>query len=178
MELHHLKNAWNDFDISEKKKSEIQSMLKGSKELKRSRKQLLFEIIAWCTFLLLYYTAFDGHRKPVIANIVLIAGTSLTIFFHIQGYFLSKRFVYGSTLKESLINYFYKLRLYTLLSIGFRMLFISGILYYFSYNISFDVKKSLSILIIALVFFFQMLFLYRLWIARLRQLKNTVSGFK
>lgn len=179
MELSELKSTWNTVETPEISAAEIKDMLSENKHpvLKGIRKQLTIEIIGWSAFLAFYYTMFDGDLKPLWINLLLILCVLLPIIHNLTGYHFSKHLVHGTTIQESLRNYLAKIKRYALISIILRQLYLTGLLLFFTYGLSLNVNKYVSLAIISLVFLIQLLLTYRIWAKRLTTLKNSLDTF-
>ena len=179
MELTDLKNTWGIVKTPVKSAEDIQLMLLQNKHpvLKKIRRQLTVEIIGWSIFLLCYYTMFDGHYKPVWINIALIVSVLLSLIHNFMGFRLAKYPLNGATIKQSLKNYLHKVKIYAAISIICRALFIVGLLVFFTYDLSFNSKKYISLALIILIFLIQLFMLYRLWATRRKNLEAAVTAF-
>ena len=179
MELIDLKNAWDTAETPIKSTDNIKLMLSENRHpvLKNIKKQSTIEIIGWSIFLGCYYTMFDGYHKPLWINIILIVSVLLPLIHNLMGYWFAKYLVNGDTIRESLKNYLSKVKIYAIVSITCRFFFIIGLLVFFTYGISFNVTKFISLAIIILIFLIQLLILYRLWAKRLKRLENAITIF-
>jgi hypothetical protein len=83
----------------------------------------------------------------------------------------------GAAIKESLENYFSKIKIYAAVSIISRLFFMVGLLLFFTSGLNFNTKKYILSAMIALGFLFQLYLLSRLWAKRLNALKNAIGGF-
>lgn len=178
MEFNELKSAWKNIELPAKTTEELQLMLLENKHpvLKKIRTQLTLEIIIWSIFLFCYYTMFDGERKPVAINVILISGVLLSLVHNLMGYSATKYLANGITLKESLENYLSRVKIYAIVSILSRVLLMIGFILFFSHGIHFNAGKYLSLAVIISAFLIQLLVLYRLWAARFKNLRVSVDG--
>lgn len=179
MELNELKTAWNKVNGPIKTSEEIQQMLKENNHpvLKEIRKQLLIEIILWSAFLMVFYNWFDGDKKPLFINIVLIIGVITALAHNLMGYNLSKYLDAGNTLQASMQYYIVKVRTYMITSVILRIPLMSGFLLFFTFNISFNYEKYILLALLVAFFSLQLYFLCRIWSRRLKKLKSTLSEF-
>jgi len=178
MELDELKSNWNKLEIPAKTTAEMQWMLKENKHpvLKGIRKQLTIEIIVWSAFLLCYYTMFDGHRKPALINTILVTSVLFSLIHNFTGYRFAKYLVNGTTIKASLEYYLSKLKIYAMVSIVSRLLFMAGLLLFFTYKLSFTASRYMLLVGVVLVFLVQLAILYRIWAKRLTTLRTALSS--
>lgn len=179
MKLAELKHVWNTVETPVKSTDDIKLMLSENRHpvLKKIKKQLTIEIVGWSIFLTCYYTMFDGDHKPIWINLILVISVLLPLIHNLMGYRFAKYLVNGNTIRESLKNYLSKVKIYAIVSITCRFLFIIGLLAFFTYGLSFNAKKFMSLAIIILIFLIQLLILYRLWAKRLKRLENAVTIF-
>ena len=179
MELTELKQVWDTVEIPVKSTDNIKLMLSENNHpvLKKIRKQLTIEIIGWSVFLICYYSMFDGDHKPMWTNIILVVSVLLPLIHNLMGYRFVKYLVNGVTIKESLKNYLSKVKVYAIVSIICRVFFVIGLLVFFTYGLSFDTNKYISLAIIILIFLIQVLLLYKLWAKRLKMIEKAVAIF-
>lgn len=179
MELAELKYTWDTIKTPVKSTDDIKLMLSENRHpvLKKIRKQLTIEIIGWSVFLICYYTMFDGDRKPIWINVILIVSVLLPLIHNLMGYRFAKYLVNGVTIRESLKKYRSKVKVYSAVSITCHFFFVIGLLVFFTQGLSFNTKKYISLAIIILIFLIQLSLLYRLWAKRLKKLENAVSIF-
>ena len=88
MELENLKSGWKNIDFERKSEIELEQMtlLKNHPILHKIRIKILIESIALCLLLLVYYDWFDGHQKPLYANLLLVLSILARIGNNIFGY--------------------------------------------------------------------------------------------
>lgn len=87
-----------------KNNEELRKMLQENRHpvLKGIRLQMIIETTAWTIFLFVYYDMFDGHRKPLYLNALLVTAVLLLLLHSITGYLSAKNLVSGNNLKQSL----------------------------------------------------------------------------
>lgn len=179
MELEDLKSSWNNLETPVKTPEEIKKMLLENNHpvLKGIRRQLALEIAGWSLFLICYYTMFDGDLKPLIINIILVLCALLPLIHNLMGYRFAKYLLKGTTIRQSIENYFSKVKKYALISILTRVLYASGLLLFLLYNIQFTTGKYFLLGGTVLFFGIQLYFLYLLWRRRLGQLERALTNF-
>jgi len=179
MELEQLKSGWNNISTPEKNITELKAMLSENRHpvLKGIRRQLTIEITGWSVFLLCYYTMFDGDQKPVYINLVLVASVMLSLLHNVWGYRLSKNLRPGETLLISLQHYLSKMKHYALISIFSRILFFTGLVFFFSYNVSFSATKYYALAAGMILVLVQVWMLSRIWSRRINMLELRISEF-
>lgn len=180
MELDALKSAWKNIEAPDKTSEEIQLMLKENNHpvIRGVRKQLLIEILGWSAFLLVYYTMFDGDRKPLVINLGLVIPILFSLAHNLTGYGLAKHFIPGTSIKESLQYYLSKVKMYAIISVVSRVFLWVGFLLFFTYNIRFTSSKYLILGIAIAIFLGQLTLLSRVWLTRLKKLKASLADFK
>lgn len=178
MELNELKNTWDAAATPVRTIEEVRSMLKENNHpvLKGVRRQMLMELAGWTLFLAGYYTMFDSNLKPLWVNILLVVSVLLPFIHNLMSYRFSKYLVNGVTVKESLIRYLARVKVYANVSLASRVLFMGGLLLFFLYGLKLDGWKYGLLGIILIVFLIQLFVLYRLWAARLKKLEKAAGG--
>jgi hypothetical protein len=179
MELTEFKNVWDTVEIPVKSTDDIKLMLSENRHpvLKKIRKQLTIEIIGYSVFLICYYSMCDGDNKPIWINIILVVSVLLSLIHNLMGYRFAKYLVNGDTIKESLKNYFSKVKSYAIVSIICRVFFVIGLLMFFTYGLSFNKSKYISLILIIFIFVIQVILLYKLWAKRLKMIKKAMAIF-
>ena len=179
MEFDELRSMWKAIAPIPKTDEEIRDMLKENKHpvLKSIRKQITMEIAGWVTFLMCYYTMFDGSTKPFLINITLLIAVITPLIHNLYGYNFAKYLVDASTIKNSLEGYLYKMKMYMIRSIVSRIIFICGLMLFFSYNINFNTSKHFLLAAVTLLLtLIQAVFLYKIWTKRIADIRKTLNG--
>ena len=178
MEQDPLKSAWQGINPKAKSNTELQRMLKEGTHpmLKGIRKQMIIETVAYITFLCIYYNAFDGDRKPLGMNILLVAAMLLAIGHNIFNYLFTKRRTEGDNLHQSLNNQLSQMKIHATVSIASRVLMAACLLGFFTAVINFNTSKYWLLAGGIAVYIIQMALLSRIWLGRIRQMKATISG--
>jgi hypothetical protein len=179
MEQDILKSIWQGADAVAKPENEIRSMLQERKHpvLKRIRKQLIIETIAFALLLFVYYDIFDGDQKSFYANAFLVIALILLIVHNIVVYFIVRNPFKGGDVKQSLNNRLQKIKFHAKVSVVNRILVNSSLLLFFTSFIVITTIKGWILVLLAFFFIVQLLLLYRIWMKRIRQLKNTIEQF-
>jgi hypothetical protein len=178
MNQNDLISAWQAMYAAPKKNTELKSMIQGRRQLifKRIRKQLIIETLAFIAFLFVYYDFFDGDRKPIYINLLIICCMLLVIALNLIGYRLTKRSVKGDNIRQSLQDHLSKIKLYAALSVASRVLMAGGLLLFFTSAIIFNTNKYWILAGVIAVFMVQLILLARIWFKRMRQLKEITEG--
>ena len=172
-----LKEAWKGAGTSTKSTADIKEMLKENKHpvLKKIKRQMIVEIVGFSIFGLVYYDFFDGHQKPLYANVILVVSLLLVIFHNLIGYMNARRSVKGNNLRVSLEKYQRQLRTFALISILSRIIYTAGLTIFFVNMI--DTRLWALFFLLALLGL-QVLILLRMWRNRLRAINITVGSLK
>lgn len=180
MEGNALQSAWQQMSAGQRSNTELHAMMKESTHpvLKRIRKQLIIETIAFTAFLFVYYDFFDGDRKPVYANVLLVSAMVLVILHNILGYIMAKRSIDGDNLKQSLQHQLAKMKTYAVLSIAARILMVNCLLLFFASVITFTTQKNWLLAGIIAIMTVQLVLLAAIWLKRIRQMKTTINHFQ
>jgi len=179
MEQDPLKSAWQGINPKAKSNTELQSMLKEGTQplLKGIRKQMIMETAAYIAFLCIYYNAFDGDHKPLVVNILLVAAMLLAIGHNIFNYQFTKHRIRGENLQQSLNGQLSQMKIHAAVSITSRVLMAACLLVFFTAVINFNTSKYWLLAGVIAVFIIQMALLSRIWLGRIRQMKDTISSF-
>ncbi|MRG44726.1 hypothetical protein GFS24_06355 [Chitinophaga sp. SYP-B3965] len=175
-----LKAAWKGEDTNTKSTADIKKMLKENKHpvLKKIRTQMIIEILAFSVIGVVYYDFFDGHQKPLYANIILVVSLLLVIVHNVIGYLSARNPVKGSNMRASLEKYLSDLKIFARLSILSRILYAAGLLTFFISVITITATKQWIIAGVIIVFLIQIGILVKLWQNRIRGISITVGNLK
>lgn len=176
--MDHLKSHWDNTFTPNKNILEIQALAekKTSPVLKSIRKQLTIEIVGYSIFLLVYYDFFDGHKKPLFLNLLLVAAILLLLVHNAIGYTLSKRPVSGENLLDDLRKKSLQVKQYAVLSISSKILAMVGIFSFFlGAGIQWNNARYTALAAIAGIFAIQGFFLWRVWASRVKRLNTTIA---
>ncbi|RPE08467.1 hypothetical protein EGT74_15590 [Chitinophaga lutea] len=163
-----------------KKQEELKGMLLEGRHpvLRQLRRQVVIEVSLFTAFLLMYYSIFDGDRKPVLFNVLLVVGVLFVIGHSIFGYFNSRRAIRTGNLREALNVRLKELKTYAWMSVLFRSVSTVFILLYFSMGIGvsdFTMEKQVILLGAILILVIQLGVKTNMWLRRIRRL-GRVAG--
>ncbi|TDQ11761.1 hypothetical protein [Pedobacter metabolipauper] len=177
MELDDLKSTWNTAEPLAKTNSEIVIMMKENKHpvLKGIKRQMIIEVTFWIAFLACYYTMFDGASRPVHINVVLAVSVLIPILHNLYGYHMAKHLVVGESLTASLKKYIHRIKKYAASTILSRIVFVTGLMVFFSYTIQFNMARYYSLAAIILICIVQLFLLYKIWEKRIKNLNNILD---
>jgi len=177
MELHDMKSNWQQAGGDFKSEADLLNMTKITHHptLKKIRIKLIAETIFLLLFLIIYYDWFDGDKKPLYANILLVAGLLLYIANDIIGYISIATPVSGINLKLSITNYFARVKRLAIFSLVVSFLYSISLIVFFTSVIHFT-KEKRWLLIGFLVILFQVMFWsFRVWTNHLKNLKQQMK---
>jgi hypothetical protein len=179
MEQDILKSTWQGVTMETKGYGELQAMIKEKTHpvLKGIRKQLAIELIAFAVFLVVYYDFFDGDKKPLWANALLVTGMSFLVIYNMIGYLLTKRPLKGHNIIQSIADQINKLKTYAVVFMTSRTLAAICLLLFFSSVIPFNPVKYWILAGIVLTLMVQLGILASIWRGRLRQLQKIADSF-
>jgi uncharacterized membrane protein len=178
MEQDALRSAWQGMSGQPRSNTELKAMLQENKHpvLKQVRKQLVIEIAAFAAFLLVYYDLFDGHRKPLYANVLLVAAMLLAIIHSGIVYMLTKRRMKGDNIKQSLEGHLINVKAHAAVSVFSRALVAACLLLFFTTVITFTADKYWLLGGLGVLFIVQMVILSRIWTGRIRRMKELLAA--
>jgi hypothetical protein len=178
MELDALQAAWQNSSPAPKTNAELRSMMQERTHpiLKRIRRQLIIESIAYTFFLFAFYNMFDGDQKPVYVNVLLVTAMLFALVHNITGYRLAKGGVTGIDLRAAMNGHLSKLRVYAFISVISRVLVAACLLFFFSSVITFTAKKYWLLAGIIIIFMLQVIFLSEIWWKRIRQVRQVIDN--
>jgi hypothetical protein len=179
MELNDIKSVWKDAGKISKSEAALYQMTKITNHpaLKKIRTKYIFEIIGLVVFLLIYYNWFDGEKKPLYANLLLISAILLFIFNDVIGYLFMLKPIEGSNLKTSIHNYFVRVRRLSIFSIIISFLYSISIVIYFTSVISFAKEKYLILIGIIVTLLVMTYFSSKIWSIWIKNLKQQIKDF-
>ncbi|MEO6733870.1 MAG: hypothetical protein ABIN01_21780 [Ferruginibacter sp.] len=180
MELDQFKSAWQGMGGEHKNTAALKKMLSENKHpvLKGIRLQMIIEITAWTFFLFVYYDMFDGDRRPFYVNALLVAAVILLVMHSVMGYLSAKNIVNGNDLKQSLLNYLSKVKIYALVSVVSRVCVVICVLVFFIATIHFTPAKYLLLAGILLIIPLQVFLLVRIWGSRIKKIRAAINGLE
>lgn len=178
MERDALISGWQAADAAPKNNAELIAMLREGQHpvLKHIRKQLIIEIIAFTVFAFLYYDFFDGNKKPLYANLLIVVGMLLVIVHNILGYVFTKHSFKGNNIKQSLEHHLVSLKKHAIISVMCRALMAGCLMLFFTSVIGFNANKYWALLAIVLMLLVQLVVLWSIWRKRIAKLKGTIDS--
>lgn len=180
MENDNLQSIWKTIETPQKSNSELTTMFEERNHpvLKAIKKQALFELVGFTIFLFCYYSMFNGIQKPLFINMILIFAIAVNMFHHFRGFRLQQQFRANQNLKEDLKKFVTKLKSYQLETMLSKIVWIAGMIIFFTANIQFNEKKWWVAVAIAIVLMVQLVLLTRIWSKRIAKLKTIISDLE
>jgi hypothetical protein len=177
MELDELKSSWQSAGGAFKIEADILTMTRISNHpsLKRIRRKLVFEAIILAFMLVVYYDWFDGDKKPVYANVLLVSSLLLYIINDIVGYISMLNPVSGINIKDSIKNYLIRIKRLAICSLLVSFLYSVCLILFFTSVIKFTKEKNFILLAMFIILTQLMLWSYRVWRNRIRSLSDQVK---
>lgn len=179
MENDALKSAWQAIPTPRKSDAELKSALREGVHpvLKGIRRQLVIEAVAFAVFLSVYYDFFDGDRKPLYANIMLVGAMLFVIAHNIAGYLFARQRVGADSIRQSLEGRLARMKAYAAASIAARVLAGACLCLFFTSVIEFDASRYGLLAVVITVFAVQVAALSGLWRRRIRRMQEVIEGF-
>jgi hypothetical protein len=170
------KTLWRDTTSPTHKNAEgLKPMLQARTRtvFKQVRRQLLWEVCTFSIILIFYYDAFDGARKPIYANIVLVAAVLAVLIHSLLGYQRFQPVGESGHLRDALEKQLKRLRVYAIYSILSRGAWTIALAVFFSATIT--VHGWAFAAAIGATLAVQAFWLSRIWGARIRVLRDAVK---
>jgi len=155
--------AWNEKSIT----STVHAGLLRERQhpvLKQIRKQMVIELVGFVLFLIVYYDFFDGDRKPVYANVLLVVAMLGVIAGNVVGYLFAKQGVIGPNLREALRMHLEKMKLYAVVAVMARGFMMGSVVVFFNAG-----------WIVAMIFIVMWMVLAGIWVGRIRKIDRVYS---
>ncbi len=165
MEINELKSAWQNATVSSKSEADLQRMTKivNHPSSKKIRTKLIIETIALTLFLFIYHDWFDGDKKPLYANVMLVGGLLLYILNDVIHYISFVKPIGDENLKTSIKNYLSKIKRLSVLSLMISFLYGILLIVFFTSVINFTHEKYLILGGMITVLLLMIYFSFKLW---------------
>jgi O-antigen ligase len=179
MDLQNLKTNWSKMNYLPKNDIELEKMtsIKNHPVFKKIKTKLIIETLAISLFLLTYHSGFDGDKKPLYANILLVFSAITYIINGLLSLQVIKKPIQGENLRESIYNYYKKVKTISKISLSITIVYTASLLLFFGSAINFREEKK-WILLFGFIVLIQLLFLSsRIWKSWLEKLKIEIENF-
>lgn len=180
MDDHSFKSAWNAAAAPHKSQERIKPFMqeKHHPVLKKMRVQLILETVFFTALLFVYYDIFDGHNKPLYANILFALSMMLVIVHDVVEYIQIRRSSVSGSVQQSLINNINRLKKQGLFSIVLRGVNAVCFQLFFISVIQFTAAKYWLLAFLLLVIVIQIYIMVRFHHSRIRQLRESLQGLE
>ena len=178
MELDDMKSYWQHVPAETGKSAEaLKNMIKESRHpvLKGIRRQLVIEMAGWILFVVVFYDFFDGHKRALSLNLLVLSAGILVVVHNAWGYLMARNLETDGNLTQALSRYLARTRNYAMISIASRVVSMTAVLMFFADTIQFTKEKYMMLAGIIVVFMVQTGILYRLWIKRIAHLQRSLQ---
>ncbi|QRR01475.1 hypothetical protein [Dyadobacter sandarakinus] len=180
MNIDELKNDWKNLQPDNTGMKE-QSMLKngkGNSQLNAIRLRLAIEMVSYVLFLAVYYTMFDGDKKPLYANLLLVGSFLMVIIHSLTGYLAAKNIISGKNILQSMSRYHKKLKGYAMVSLLTRTVSLICLLIFFVSSIELNTTKSWMLVGLVLLVATQAYINYNIWSARIKKIGDCIENWQ
>jgi len=144
--------------------------------MKKIIRQLFVESIPVILLLAIYYDIFDGQEKGWIWHLVLVLSALMLLLHNMLGIYLISNVNMADNIKDSLAQYYKKIKRFAYMAISTRLLALIGLVLFL---INGEISKlvnwySLAALLVLVVQFY---FLQKIWQNRLRIIQTSIESF-
>lgn len=180
MENDNLKLIWQEIKTPQKSPDELSEIVKEKNHptLRSIKRQAVFELLASILFLCCYYGMFDGIKKPLFINLILVFAISINILNHLKGYRLQQKFRASNTILKDLKNFASKLKSHRLETLISKVILIIGMMIFFTNGMQLTEKKWWIIGFLTIVFIAQLMLLNKIWANRAEKIKLILRDFE
>jgi hypothetical protein len=178
MDLDDMKSYWQQLPAESNKPAEaLKRMIKenGHPVLKGIRRQLLIEMVGWLVFLIVSYDFFDGQKKPLYLNLLIVGAGIFVVAHNGLGYMMARNLKTAGNIASALSDYLNKTKTYAIVSITSRIVSMTALLLFLTDAIQFTKEKHIVLAGIVVLFAVQIGLLCRLWIKRIIQLQTSIT---
>ena len=179
MEINDLKSEWQNVAVAFKSEADLLKMtkIKNHPSIKSIRTKLIMETVFLVLFLTVYYDWFDGDKKPIAVNALLVIGLLLYIATDVIGYISISKKIHGTDLKVSLDRYLAKIRQLAFYSLISTILYSISFLVFFTSLIQFTKEKNFILLGFVIVMIQMVFWSQRNWMKWIKSLQQLVKEF-
>ncbi|CAG5010495.1 hypothetical protein DYBT9275_04734 [Dyadobacter sp. CECT 9275] len=180
MNIDQLKNDWKDFQPDHTGIEEPSMLKKGKSisQLNAIRLRLAIEMVSSVLFLAVYYTMFDGEKKPMYANLLLVGSFLMVIIHGMTGYVAAKNIISGENILQSMTSYHKKLKGYAKVSLLARTASLICLLIFFGCTVELNAEKSWIFAALLLLVAFQAFINYKLWAERIKKIGDCIENWQ
>jgi len=165
MEFDDLKSDWQNTGSASIDEKHLRQMTRVSQHptLKKLRLKMIIEVVLLSMLLFVYYDGFDGAKKPLYANVLLVFAIGCYIANNVIGYIFIKNPVKGNNILLSIQAQAKVLKRLSVLSMLFSFVYAAALLLFFSSSIEFTLKKYLLLATVCVVSVILFFFSFKNW---------------
>jgi ABC-type multidrug transport system fused ATPase/permease subunit len=180
MNIDQLKTAWQNvaFENLSAQDLEVMTRMNNHPTLRNIRRKLIFEMLSLSLFLFIYYDAFDGDKKPLYINLMLIISVMAYISGNLAGYLLIMNPLRGKDLRQSVKNLFRRIKSIFIFSIISTVVYVVTLVLFFSSSMVFTKSKSAILVVLAFSLIFLFYRHFRRWKNQLDHYKKLIGDFE
>lgn len=173
-----MKDLWNASQTEHTNMETLKNMVaeKSHPVLKKIKRQLLVEIVAWIVIICVYHNAFDGDKRPGAINLVFVIGFLQAIAYNLSSYLGARNLIQGVNLSASIKEYTKKLKKFQWAAVCSRAVLMAAIITFFCYGLEIDTKRLISIAVIAVLFGIQLVLISLSWNKRIKKLTGIAAA--
>lgn len=166
--MEELKAAWQNMGAGQHKSpGDLKQYLRKLPVRRSVLFQMILETAALTLFLIFYYDAFDGDKKPLYLNLLLAGAVGFVILHNLTGIAQAMNVLKGKNLRDVLSGYASRLKIFAAVSVASRAGMYICLLLFFTWAVELNTFKVWVLIGVALVFLGQMLLLVRVWLKRI-----------
>lgn len=181
MELDDMKSYWQQLPAESSKSADaLNHMIKENRHpvLKGIRRQLVIEMVGWLIFLIVFYDFFDGHKRSLYLNLLVIGAGIFVVAHNAFGYLMARNLKAAGNLASTLSHYLTTTKTYSIVSIASRVVSTTAVLLFLTDTIHFTKEKYVILAGVVVLFAIQMGLLIRLWIKRIMNLEAAIQELR
>jgi hypothetical protein len=179
MDINDLKSDWQNAGKTSLNEEHLKMMTQVNQHpiLKKLRLRLILEAILLSGFLLVYYDGFDGDRKPMYINILLVASVIFYIANNLLGYYFVKNPVLAHTMRLSVQNQVRVLKRLSVFSLSSSAIYATTLCIFLASSIDFTTKKYLCLAVVILAYGLLFYTSFRTWKSKIRYFEKLSTEF-
>lgn len=178
MNIDELKNDWQNFQPENTGMKEQPMLKKGNNQLNAIRLRLAVEMVSYALFLAVYYTMFDGDKKPLYANLLLVGSFFMVIVHSLTGYLAAKNIISGENILQSMTKFHKKLKGYAMISLLTRTVSLICLLIFFVSSVELNTKKNWILVSLVLLVATQAYINNKIWSDRIKKIGDCIENWQ
>ncbi|TDE17556.1 hypothetical protein [Dyadobacter psychrotolerans] len=179
MDIKDLKAEWQKAGSGSVNEETLKLMTKISQHptLRKLRIKLISEAIFLIILLFVYYDGFDGDKKPIYVNVLLVLSILLYITNNFLGFLFIKNPVRGNNIIVSLQKLCLVLKRMTVFSLLSSTIYAATLIFYFSVSVEFTFLKYILLGTMMLIFVIISFFSYKKWKQKIDYFSHVLSAY-